>query len=234
MQPKTTTIPIIENMERHPRRFPDSLLALAAAFVVLFEVRLEGEGFISRRSDSRSLPAVATVEHTSASTRKRSPHHEISEWCSTFHKVSAVVATIIGLAECSTARNSCSLQHPRKLSASSRFRSVCAAVRRKGTTDCGPCLERNSSSPSTRIRSNPKPRCDFSIPAIHSFSRARVRRCEGIPVLASRQPYIGAPEPSWYTCASSNKTVAPPTVSPYSKIGRVRIVTATRCPFLCR
>src|ERR1035438_7519668 len=204
MQPKTTTIPIIENMEHHPRKFRDSLLAPAAAvFVVLFEVRLEGEGFISRRSDSRSLPALATVEHTSASTRKRSPHQEISEWCSRFHKVSAVVAIIIGLAEGRTARNSCSPQHPRKLSASSRFRNVCAAVRRKGTTDCGPCLERNSSSPSTRIRSSPKPMFDSSIPAMHSFSTACVRRRDGIPVAASRHPYIGGPDASSrYTNAS--------------------------------
>src|SRR5208283_4199158 len=102
MQPKTTTIPMIENMEPHPRKGPDSPTALAAA---AFAVRLDGEGFISRSSDSRSRPAVATVYDTSASTRNLSPHHETSECCSRFHNPSAVMATIIGLAEVSTARN---------------------------------------------------------------------------------------------------------------------------------
>src|ERR1700757_1282452 len=147
MQPKTTTIPMIENMEHHPRERPESLSAPATAFAV----PLECDGFISLSSDSKSLPAVATVYATSASTRKRSPHHETSEWLSKFHKISAVIATIIGLAEGSTTRNSFSPQHPRKFSASRLFRNVCAAACRKGTTDCGPCFDRNSSSPSPRI-----------------------------------------------------------------------------------
>src|SRR5713226_7020400 len=201
MQPKTTTIPMIENMKHHPRQPPDSLPAPAAT---AFAVPLECEGVISRSSDSKSLPAVATVYATSASTRKRSPHHETSEWLSRFHNVSAVAATVIGLAEGSTARNSFSPQHPKKISSSRPCRNVCAVVRRKGTTDCGPCLERNSSSPSTRMRSNPKPRCDSSTSARHSFSTARVKRREGIPVVASRHPYIGGQDDSSrYTNASS-------------------------------
>src|SRR6202166_2618878 len=141
MQPKTTTIPMIENMKHHPRQRPESLATPAAT---AFAVPLECEGFISLRSDSRSLPALATVYATSASTKKRSPHHETSEWLSRFHKISAVIATIIGLAEGSTTRNSFSSQHPRKFSPSRLFRNVCAAACRESTTDCGPCVERNS------------------------------------------------------------------------------------------
>src|SRR5260370_17437832 len=121
---------------------------------------------------------------------KRSPHHETAEWLSRFHNVSAVAATVIGLAEGSTARNSFSPQHPKKFPPPRPCRNVCAVVRRKGTTDCGPCLERKSSSPSTRTRSNPNPRCDSSTSARHSFSTPPVKRREEIPVVAPRHPSI--------------------------------------------
>jgi hypothetical protein len=160
-----------------------------AAFVVV--VALECKGFISRSSDSRSLPGVATVHAISDSTRKWSPHHKTSDWLNRLNKVSAVVATVTGLADGSTAKNSFSPQHPKNFSSSRLPRKVCAVARRKGTTDWGPCFKRNSSIPSTRIRNKPKPVCDSSIPAIHSYITARVKRCEGIPMTGSRHPYIG-------------------------------------------
>jgi hypothetical protein len=49
---------MIENMKRHPRKLPELLAAPAAA---AFAVPIACEGFISRRSVSRSVPALATV-----------------------------------------------------------------------------------------------------------------------------------------------------------------------------
>src|ERR1039457_4565800 len=116
MLPKTTTIPMIENIEHHPRQRPESLAVQLTA--AAFAIPLECEGLISRRSDSTSAPAVAMMYDTSVCTGKRSPHHNTSECPSRFHKVSARVDTITGLAEDSTARNSFFPQRPRKFSAS--------------------------------------------------------------------------------------------------------------------
>ena len=68
------------------------------AATAAFAVPLECEGLISRRSDSTLAPALATVYDTCASTGNRSPHHVTSECPSRFHKVSAIVDTITGLA----------------------------------------------------------------------------------------------------------------------------------------
>src|SRR5208282_5913559 len=108
MHPKTTTIPMIENMRHHPRELPESPAPVAAAVLA---ARLDCEGFISRSIDSTSPPTAATANDTCAFTKNRSPHHETSEWCSRFHKLSAVVETITGFAVGSTARNSFSAQH---------------------------------------------------------------------------------------------------------------------------
>src|ERR1700675_2488281 len=191
MQPKTTTMPMIENMKHHPRTCKESL---APPVVLGFAVPLECKGFISRSRDSRLLPGVATMLAISDSIRKWSPHHKTSEWLKRLNKVSAVVATVNGLAEGSTAKNSFSPQHPRNFFSSRLRRNVWAVARKKGTTACGPCFARNSLIPRTRIRNNPKPICDSSMPAMHSYITARVKRCEGIPVVGSRHPYIGGTE----------------------------------------
>src|ERR1700721_1980959 len=121
MQPKTTTIPIIENIEYHPRKLREwfatpASTALAAA--------PECAGFIFSKSDFRSSPGPATAYVTSALTRKRSPHHNTSEWLSSCRSVSAVLAMVTGLPEDRTARNSQSPQQPRKFSDSRLCRNV--------------------------------------------------------------------------------------------------------------
>src|ERR1700692_4147774 len=105
MQPKTTTMPMIENMNHHPRKRTELLAAPAA-----FAAPLECNGFIPSSSVSRSLPGVATVQAISDSIRKWSPHHKTSEWLSRLNIVSAVVATVKGLADWRNARNLFSTQ----------------------------------------------------------------------------------------------------------------------------
>ena len=110
-------------------------------------------------------PGCATVCMTTACTGKRSPHQRTSELVTWLHDGDRLPPRWRrDSEEGSTAMNSSSPQRPRKFAGSRLWRSVLAVVRRKGAMECGPCLERNSSRPSTRIRRRPKPRRDSSIP----------------------------------------------------------------------
>src|SRR6266576_2174381 len=114
MQPKTTTMPMIANIETYPREDADCGDAPVAPVALASSTGCDG--FIWVRSDSSWSLECAITWSTAALTGKRSPHQATSDWLSCDQMCSAMAATLTGLDDCSIAKNSFLPQRPRKSS----------------------------------------------------------------------------------------------------------------------